>query len=748
MLPRIAVSAVLLWSWIGGWSFGQLPTDFTPLVFEAEDYVVNKDAWLRDKVTAERWNLWSTDVDAQRKWSGGVVLQSPPVRADRSAAHEGVPPLHTRITGIPRGRYEVELRIGRTLAVSLDGQHWEKRSDAERVLGVFQITDGTFEVWVDDRYVHEPNPGSAYFDYVKLTPVPDRIDKPPVTGHAASRVRESLDRGLAAVRTRDDEVFLSWRLLADDPADVAFDVYRAATQGEPQRVNSSPLREATCYRDRTVPLGTECDYSVRAVGQGVADKPSRSVRVSAAAPPDAPALAFQLKSDETVQKVGIGDLDGDGRYDFVLKTPADNIDPAGNYWKPSPDTYVLVAYSHDGQRLWQHDLGWSIERGIWYSPMIVFDLDGDGRAEVVAKTGEGDPRGSDGRVESGPEWVTVFDGLTGKPRARADWPSRQTPGEAYNYNYASRNQMCVAYLDGKTPCLIVQRGTYTTIRMDAYQFHSGQLHKLWSWDSREETGRGRYNSQGAHTIKVADIDGDGRDEVILGSAVVDDNGNGLWTTGYGHPDYCFVGDIDPLHPGLEIFYGIEPRRNNHALCLVEARSGQVLWGLEEATNHVGTDGMCADIDARYPGSECHAADIDAQRQFAKSWTFSAQGQLIADAPARGLSFPVHWDADPQRELFRGSRVVELTGEAHPPKIEGRIVAIADVVGDWREEIITSLPGELRIYMSAIDARTRHVTFMQDPIYRLDVAVAFMGYYAPPMLSYDLQSVASQTHAAP
>ena len=269
-----------------------------------------------------------------------------------------------------------------------------------------------------------------------------------------------------------------------------------------------------------------------------------------------PYVAFKLDPGVTVQKVGVGDLDGDGRYDYVLKQPHDNIDPASNYWKPSPDTYKLDAYTADGRRLWRHDLGWAIERGIWYSPVIVFDLDGDGKAEVAAKTGEGDPRGPDGRVETGPEWVSVFDGRTGRELARDDWPSRQIPGEPYRYNLSSRNQIAVAYLDGKTPFLIVARGTYTTIRLVAYQFHAGKLQRVWTWDSREETGRGRYNSQGAHIMRAADVDCDGRDEVIIGSAVVDDIGNGLWSTGYGHPDFCFVGNIDPTRPGLEIFYGI------------------------------------------------------------------------------------------------------------------------------------------------------------------------------------------------
>ncbi len=166
-------------------------------------------------------------------------------------------------------------------------------------------------------------------------------------------------------------------------------------------------------------------------------------------------LSIPLRGDYTFQKCGIADLDGDGAYDFVIKQPNANVDPYEKYWKPSPETYKIEAYRSDGKFLWSYDLGWAIEQGIWYSPMVVHDLDGDGRAEVCLKAGEQDPRDSDGRVQSGPEHLLVLNGMTGIEKARAAWPDR---ADFPSYNYASRNQMCVAYLDGKTPCLIVVAG--------------------------------------------------------------------------------------------------------------------------------------------------------------------------------------------------------------------------------------------------------------------------------------------------
>ena len=186
----------------------------------------------------------------------------------------------------------------------------------------------------------------------------------------------------------------------------------------------------------------------------------------------------------------------------MIKQPNANIDPYEKYWSRSPDTYKIEAYLADGTFLWRYDLGWAIERGIWYSPILVYDLDGDGRAEVCLKAGQGDPRDADGRVTSGPEYLVVLDGMTGKERARADWPNR---ADFPSYNYASRNQMAVAYLDGKTPSLVVVRGTYNVIQVWAHEYRDGRLREQ-RWNDAEE---GRRAARGA-TACMRD-DGDGRE---------------------------------------------------------------------------------------------------------------------------------------------------------------------------------------------------------------------------------------------
>jgi hypothetical protein len=198
--------------------------------------------------------------------------------------------------------------------------------------------------------------------------------------------------------------------------------------------------------------------------------------------------------------------------------------------------------------------------------MLVHDLNGDGRAEVILKLGpDEDLRDAEGKVQTGPEWLAVLDGYTGEEIARTDWPTR----EGYrSYNLASRNLMCIAYLDGKTPCIVVDRGTYAIMRVHAWQLRDGKLEELWAWSNDELSGI--YRGQGAHSMHAADVDGDGRDEVFLGSSVLDDNGVELWSTGMGHPDHHYLGDIDPTRPGLEVYYGIEPRSAADGCNLVDA----------------------------------------------------------------------------------------------------------------------------------------------------------------------------------
>ncbi|MGM0486331.1 MAG: silent information regulator protein Sir2 [Planctomycetota bacterium] len=732
--PWRCIVSVLILHWLCCLSTGLAQERFR---FEAEDVTRPTEAWEKNTFSEDQWNLWSTDKNAEKKWSEGTVLQSPRVLKDREKPEDGAPVLHTVIRDLEPGKYYLVIGgVGRAIAISRDGETWEKISGSQRDLGVVEVGPEGFELWVDDRYVHSANPGSCYYDYLEFSPVPDPDRKPKVDGFAESRIEESLGRGLIARPVGPDRVYLGWRLLKDDPDSIGFDVYRSADSQKPRKLNQQPITQTTDFVDRHRDGSERSEYWVVPVVEDEEGQASRKVAVAGSSDKQ-DYQSIKLDGDHTFQKCGIADLNGDGAYDYVIKQPNSNVDPYVKYWKPSPGTYKVEAYLADGTFLWRHDMGWAIEQGIWYSPMVVYDLDGDGRAEVCLKGGEGDPRDEEGKVQSGPEYLLVLDGMTGKEKARVDWPNRE---DFPSYNYASRNQMCVAYLDGKTPALVVVRGTYNVIEVVAYEYHGGKLRELWAWNEAEEGGN-RYGGQGAHSMHAVDVDGDGRDEVFLGSAVLDDNGVGLWSTGLGHPDHHYVGDIDPARPGLEVYYGIESRRRDgNGCCLVDARTGEILWGLDEPTRHVHSTGMCADIDGRVPGIECYSSDTDAQKKSNARWLFDARGNVLRDDLDWGFGpRAVYWDADLQREVLRGGHITEYPSERRLAEIKGRPIGFADVVGDWREELIVSVPGELRIYSTTIPAQDRRVCLMQDPLYRLDVCIQAMGYTQCPMTTHCLSA---------
>lgn len=535
---------------------------------------------------------------------------------------------------------------------------------------------------------------------------------------------ENLDRGAVALLRDDASVYVGWRCLATDPADQAFNVYRTDSPTRARvKLNPQPIRDCSNFLDKTAG-GRLGYYFVEALGQGDAIVALNSPRQSGSQN----YISLKLRGNESAQKVGLADFDGDGKLDYLVKHPNFNTDPyqKEGYWKRSQDTYKLDAYRHDGSFMWRYDMGWAIEEGIWYSPIVVYDLDGDGKAEVFCKGGEGDPREPTGHVNRGDEFLVVLDGMTGKVRKRIPWPDREGLEQ---YNYWSRNLLGIAYLDGEHPHLIIERGTYKLIKLQAFDQN---LNPKWQWESSGEWQS--YRGQGMHGMHAADVDQDGRDEVIIGAAVIDDNGIPMWNMGKGHPDVCYVADIDPSCAGLEIFYGIEIGRQSNTVCLVEARTGKMLWGNPEITVHVHEQGMVGDINPAEPGMECYAGEAKGGTNY---WLYSAAGKLLSSQSMGELSpKAVYWLDETNKALVIRGRMYRWPRE-EIGGIQGRIVAIADCLGDWREEIITSLNGEVRIYTSTIPSRHRRCSLMQDRLYRNDVAMQTMGYFYPPQLGKPL-----------
>lgn len=531
-------------------------------------------------------------------------------------------------------------------------------------------------------------------------------------------------RGMIAASNGAGAVTVGWRLLESDSPTTAFHVYRRDLYAgdEFTRLTSTPVTGTTTFIDTTARPGHSYRYRVHAVAGG-REEPSRDTAYVTATDWHRPYVSIPMAGSYTPRSVGIGDLDGDGVLDYVIRQPDFNTDPyhRERYWKRSPEPYKLEAYSGaTGRQLWRYDMGWAIESGTWYAPYVVYDVDGDGFAEVYTKAGEGDPREIDGRVLEGPEYLVKLDGRTGAVVARAPWHSRDGWD---HYNRSQRHMLAIAYLDGRTPSLVMQRGTYDLIKTAALDRH---LNRLWTREARNPHD---LPGPGTHGLLVADVDEDGRDELILGATALTPEGKVLWETGLGHPDPCFVADIDPARPGLEVFVGIEPRRTSHGLALLSARDGRVLWFYDGPTRHVHSKGMIGDIDPRHPGMEMYAGEQDGS-QF---WLYGADGTRLSDRSFGTLSpLAVWWDDDVQKEIVTDGRLFDYPDETIM-KIEGRPLAVADVLGDWREEIIAALPGELRIYTSSGASSRRRPWLMEDRQYRLGLVAASMGYYREPQL---------------
>lgn len=561
---------------------------------------------------------------------------------------------------------------------------------------------------------------------------PNHAAKPKVELGTETRIEETFNRGLTAVTTRENHVYLSWRLLKTDTPDTGFQIYRDEKLLTPQ-----PLTQTTDFTDTDVTPGEIYTYALHTGDEKtVITAIAQNFETENAAPAY---HRIPLRDNITPARIAVGDLNGDGRWDFVVLHPNYGIDPAG---KPCPDgtTYKLDAYLDDGTFLWRYDLGPGIEPGVWYSPFIVYDFDGDGRAEVALKAAPKDvKRDETGRVTDGPEHLTILDGMTGKPLAHADWPPRSD--RLGDYNRKNRNQLTVAWLDGKTPCIIALRGTYKALFAHAWQYKDGALKPVWQWDGDKENPVIR--SQGAHNSQVADVDGDGRDEILIGSAMLDDDGTLLWSSGVGHTDSAILTVIDPKREGMQVLLGVEVAHETRGVCMVDAKTGRQIWNLNRPTKHVG-GAMATDLDPAKPGLECFAAE-DSKGGSRDRYLLDAKGTLYGEAQdVPGTRDWVWWDADRQREHFAGVRgdtprfrVTKYKGEEYPEILEGRVMMIADLYGDWREEIVTALPGELRIYATVIPAADRRATLMADPKYRVDVINRSQGYAQAPVPSYYL-----------
>ncbi|WP_443061815.1 rhamnogalacturonan lyase [Streptomyces sp. NBC_00425] len=571
----------------------------------------------------------------------------------------------------------------------------------------------------------------------------------PQTAHAATaRQVERLDRGLTSVHTGSGNL-VSWRWLATDPNDVAFNVYRGAT-----RLNSSPLTTSTNYLDAGAP--DSADYTVRAVVNGVEQAPSehalqfrtgyKDVPIS---PPPGGTSPGNSPYTYEANDASVGDLDGDGTLDIVLKWQPTNA--KDNSQSGYTGNTIVDGIKLDGTRLWRVDLGRNIRSGAHYTQFQVYDYDGDGKAEVAMKTADGtkdgtgavigsssaDHRNSSGYVLSGPEYLTMFNGQKGKAMQSVDYvPGRGTVsswGDSYG-NRVDRFLAGTAYLDGSRPSVIMARGYYTRAVIAAWDWRNGQFTRRWTFDSNANSG---YAGQGNHQLSVADVDGDGKDEIVYGAMAVDDNGDGLWTTRNGHGDAMHVGDLDPSRPGLEEFK-VDEDGSKPSSWMADARTGQILWSTPAGGDN--GRGVSGDIWSGSAGAESWSSLVSGVR--------NPKGAVVASRKPGSSNFLAWWDGDTVRELLDGTHIDKygtsgdtrlLTGSGvhsnngtkSTPSLSG------DILGDWREEVIwpTSNNTALRIYSTPYQTTTRITTLLHDTQYRTALAWQNTAYNQPPHPSF-------------
>jgi hypothetical protein len=597
-----------------------------------------------------------------------------------------------------------------------------------------------------------------------------------VTQNAAKRQMENLDRGLVAVKS-DDGVYLGWRMLGTEPEDIKFNIYR-----DGKKINSEPIAASTNYIDKDG--SSASTYYVRAILNGKEQQASEITKVwdtnYLSVPIQKPADGVTPKGDAytyNANDASAADVDGDGKYEIILKwDPSNSQDNSKSGYTGN---VFIDAYELDGTRLWRIDLGRNIRAGAHYTQFMAYDLDGDGKAEVACKTADGavdstgkiigdanaDYRNSSGYVLSGPEYLTIFDGQTGKELVTTDYdPPRGKVsdwGDSYG-NRVDRFLAGVAYLDGERPSLIMARGYYTRAVLVAYNFRDGKLEKLWKFDSNDPDSPENlaYRGQGNHNLSVADVDADGKDEIIYGACAIDDDGTGLYSTGLGHGDAMHLGDLDPNRPGMELFQVHEDKKSKYGLEYRDPATGETIWGL-----YTGKDtgrGMSADIDPRYEGEEVWA--IDGAWNSPTGWLYSAKGELISNnIPA--ANYGIWWDGDLQREILdhnwvdytnpptpspgtiskwdyinnKSVNILTAEGTSSNNGTKGNPCLQADLFGDWREEVIwrTNDSSALRIYTTTDVTEHKIYTLMHDPVYRLGIAWQNVAYNQPPHTSFYL-----------
>ena len=616
--------------------------------------------------------------------------------------------------------------------------------------------------------------------------------------------REKLGRGVVAMRTDERHVLISWRYLESDPADVCFEVLR-----DGKRIATCTPTEPTTYVDENT-AEQATTYTVRPTSGKI--KGSWTVEANApigylSIPLDRPATELSYDGspvEYNANDATMADLDGDGEMELILKwDPSNSRDnsQSGITNQTYIDAYKLNGKTKKGNgRMWRIAMGNNIRSGAHYTQMMAYDLDGDGCAELVLKTGDGTTDGTGkvigdasadyrvgvdkhedthynannypgerfrtdqkgrrgGFIKGAPEYLTVFEGKTGKALCTVDYIPQQGDLKGWGDNYANRSERylaCVAYLDGVRPSVVMCRGYYTRTVLAAWDWDGKKLTSRWVFDTNMPEWR-EYAGQGNHNLRVADIDGDGRDEITYGSMCVDDNGHGLYNTHLGHGDAIH---LSPMLPLSEHLYVWDVHEDQYWSEFRDAQTGEVLWKLPH-NDDVGR-GLAADIDPDNPGWEMWASNTKGIRDY--------KGNLIDSLTRVSINFSLWWDGDLCRELLdhetitkyhRPKATAQATAEEEDPEAKLELTLnpnsairpevllhmdgckfnngtksnpslCCDIIGDWREEVVTRTEDNkfLRVYVSPMPTPYRFHCFLHDPVYRASVTAQNVAYNQP------------------
>ena len=597
---------------------------------------------------------------------------------------------------------------------------------------------------------------------------------------------EQLNRGVVAVRN-GQQVVVSWRTLMADQKSESFDVYRNG-----HKLNKSSLIKGGTFFVDEHPLSTDATYEVRGGAYSGSftlrgDSPDGYIPIPLQKPdggitPDGQPFTYSAND------ASVADVDGDGVYEIILKWDPSNAHDNAHDGFTGPT--IFDCYRLDGARLWRIDMGINIRSGAHYVPFIVYDLDGDGCAEFIVRTADGtrDAKGRvigdsladyrhraqpdaqnptpekewgrynrqgrpmTGRILSGPEYITVFNGLTGEAMDTKPYIPERGNLMDWGDNYANRSDRMLAavgYLDGHHASTIFCRGYYTRTVLAAWDWDGKELRQHWVFDTNQPEWSA-YAGQGNHNLRVADVDGDGCDEITYGSMAVDHDGQGLYNTGMGHGDALHLMAFDPSTTALQVWDCHENRRDGSELR--DAATGKVIFQIPSKSD-VGRC-MAADIDPTNPGLEMWSSDSHGIRNMKGEVIYSAQDpddpqhqqHLVLNGRHLSVNFGIWWDGDLLRELLDHETVskydwtnhaivdlIKFPGIVFNNGTKSNPCLSADILGDWREEVIARTPDsrELRIFVSTIPTDYRINCLMQDIPYRLSVAAQNVGYNQPP-----------------